>query len=141
MNPVELGKAIADYGTPIITAVLLVLVVGLVWYFVKRQTRREDKTDEERTKRQDQRDKEQKEERDYYRVLITNDLHKNEELNIQGITLQKEMMNGFKEHNGHNKVFQEKSIEILGLICDRLNGGNSKMKTAKKNLKVARGKN
>jgi len=45
MNPIELGKAIAEYGTSTIAAVLLVLVVGLVWYFVKRQTKREDKHD------------------------------------------------------------------------------------------------
>lgn len=35
MNPIELGKAIAEVGIPIITAVLLILVVGLVWYLIK----------------------------------------------------------------------------------------------------------
>ena len=141
MNPIELGKAIAEYGTPIITAVMLILVIGLVWYFVKRQTRREDKTDEERTKRQDQRDTEQKEERDYYRVLITNDLHKNEELNLQSITLIKETMKDSKEHNERFNKVSGKVVESLGLICDRLNGGNSKMKTAKENLEVIEEKN
>ena len=122
MNPIDLGKAIADVGIPVITAVMLILVVGLVWYLIKRQTKREDKTDEERTKRQDQRDMEQREERDYYRALIVNDLQKNEELNIQGITLQKEMLNGFKNHNGHAERFSEKVIESLGAICNKLNG-------------------
>jgi len=137
LNPVELGKAIADYGTPIITAVMLILVVGLVWYLIKRQTKREDKHD-----------KIQEEDRLYHQNLITNHLEhindvslKNTELNVQGIALQKEMMNGFKEHNGHNKVFQEKAIESLGLICDRLDGSNFKMKTAKENLKTVKEKN
>lgn len=134
MNPIDLGKAIAEYGTPIITAMMLILVVGLVWYFVKRQTKREDTQDEERTKRQNQRDMEQKEERDYYRNLIKNDLHKNEELNLQGIALQKTMMEGFKDHNGHAEKFSEKVVESLGLICDKLNGGSTKMKIAKAKL-------
>jgi len=137
LNPVELGKAIAEVGTPIITAVMLILVVALVWYLIKRQTKREDKHD-----------KIQEEDRLYHRNLITNHLEhindvslKNTELNVQGIALQKEIMKDFKEHNDHNKVFQEKSIESLGLICDRLDGGNSKMKTAKENLKTVKEKN
>lgn len=134
MNPIELGKAIAEYGTPIITAVMLILVVGLVWYLIKRQTKREDKQDEERTKEQIRRDTEQKEERNYYRNLLANDLHKNEELNLQGIALQKVMMEDFKDHNGHAEKFSEKVVESLGLICDRLNGGNAAMKIAKEKL-------
>jgi len=34
MGPIELGKAIANYGVPIITGILLVLVVWLVRHFV-----------------------------------------------------------------------------------------------------------
>ena len=148
MNPIELGKAIAEYGTPIITAVMLILVVGLVWHLIKRQTKREDKHDIERIEKQKKYDEEQKEDRLYHRNLITNHLEhiadaslKNTELNVQGIALQKEMMMEFKEHNGHNKVFQEKSIQSLGLICDRLDGGNSEMKLAKKSIKRIKEKN
>jgi len=111
MDPIELGKAIAEYGTPIITAVLLVLVVGLVWYFVKRQTKREDKHDEERTKRQDKRDKDQQEERDYYRGLIKNDLHKNVDLNNQSIVLLKDI--------GEN---QNKLCKLIESVDRRING-------------------
>jgi len=35
MNPIDLGKAIAETGTPIITAIMLILVVALVWYLIK----------------------------------------------------------------------------------------------------------
>jgi len=116
MNPIELGKAIAEVGIPIITAVMLILVVGLVWYLIKRQTKREDKHDVI-----------QKEERIFYRNLVTNDmkeLHqdslKNAELNVQGITLQKEMIKDFKEHNGHSKEFSKKMVETLDLICNKI---------------------
>lgn len=125
MNPIELGKAIAEDGIAIITAVMLILVVGLVWYLIRRQTKREDKHDEERIKIQEKRDGEQKEDRDYYRGIVKNELKKNVELNVQGITLQKEMVNDFKIHNGHINIFQNKAIESLGLICEwmsKLNG-------------------
>ena len=142
MNPIELGKAISEVGTPIITAIMLILVVGLVWYLIKRQTKREDKHDIERTKLQEKYDERQEEDRLYHRNLITNHLEhinetslKNTELNVQGIVLQKEMMKDSKERNDHDKVFQEKSIESLGLICDRLNGGNTAMRIAKEKLK------
>lgn len=85
MNPIELGKAIGEVGIPIITAIMLILVVGLVWYLIKRQTKREDKHDVI-----------QKEERVFYRNLITNDmkeLHKDDaknfELNNKSIVLLK----------------------------------------------------
>jgi len=130
MNPIELGKAIAEVGTPIITAVMLILVVGLVWYLIKRQTKREDKHDTI-----------QSEERLFYRNLVVNDLKslhedssKNAELNAQSIVLQKDMMKELKDCNEHNSNFQEKTIESLNLICDRLNGENTTMKIAKKKL-------
>jgi len=122
MNPIELGKAISEYGTPIITAVMLILVVGLVWYLIKRQTKREDKHDEERIKIQEKHDKDQKEERDYYRNLITNDQKKNVDLNIQGIALQKEMMKAMKDHDNYSRDAWKKLNGSLGAICDKLNG-------------------
>ena len=122
LNPIELGKAIAEVGMPIITAVILILVVGLIWYLIKRQTKREDKLDKERAVRQEQRDKEQKEERDYYRTLITNDQKKNVDLNIQGIALQKEMMKAMKDHDNYSRDAWKKLNGSLGAICDKLNG-------------------
>ena len=119
MNPIELGKAIAEYGTPIITAVMLILVVGLIWYLIKRQSKREDKHDDI-----------QKEERLFYRNLVTNDMKeihkdntKNAELNTQTIILQKDMAKQLEKHNGNSKKAWEKTIESLGVICDKLNGG------------------
>ena len=130
MDPIDLGKAIAEYGTPIITAVMLVLVVGLVWHLIRRQTKREDKHD-----------KIQEEDRTYHRSLITNHLEhindtnlKNTELSIQGITLQKEMMNSLEKHNEKSNEVSIKVVESLGLICNRLNGGNAAMKIAKAKL-------
>lgn len=118
MNPIELGKAIAEDGIAIITAVMLILVVGLVWYLIRRQTKREDKNDTI-----------QSEERLFYRDLVTNDmkeLHKdnikNAELNTQTIVLQKDMVKQLEKHNGHSKKAWEKTIESLGVICDKLNG-------------------
>ena len=141
MNPIELGKAIAEVGIPAITAVMLVLVVGLVWYLIKRQTKREDKHDKERIERQIQYDNEQKETRLYHRNLITNHLEhisevslKNAELNAQGIILQKKLVESFEKHDEHTDKVSGKMIKSLDLICDRLNGGSSKMKEAKKKL-------
>ena len=107
MNPIELGKAIADYGTPIITAVMLILVVGLVWYLIKRQTKREDKHD-----------KIQEEERLFYRTLVNNDLKslhndsvKNADLNNQSIVLLKDI--------GEN---QNKLCKLIESVDRRMNG-------------------
>jgi len=135
LNPIEIGKAIADVGIPIITAIMLILVVGLVWYLIRRQTKREDKNDAERTERQDQRDKEQKEERDYYRVLITNDQKKNVDLNTQGIALQKEMMKEIKDHDNHSREAWKNLNGSLGAICNRLNGNSFRKKVKKTNEK------
>ena len=134
MNPIELGKAIADVGIPIITAVMLILVVGLVWYLIKRQTKREDKHDEERVKLQEKYDKDQKEERNYYRDLLTNDQKKNVDLNIQGIVLQKEMLKDMKYHDNYSRDAWKRLNGSLSAICDRLNGGNTIMKIAKEKL-------
>lgn len=133
MNPIELGKAIADVGIPIITAIMLILVVGLVWYLIKRQTKREDKHDVI-----------QKEERLFYRNLVTNDmkgLHqdsvKNAELNVQGLTLQKDILKDFREHNGHTREFSEKVIKSLNNVCEKLSiVGGRRMKN--KPVKVER---
>ena len=129
MNPIELGKAISEYGIPIITAVMLILVVGLVWYLIKRQAKREEKFDTERAQREERHDKQQDEDRKFNRDIMTNELKslhkdniKNAELNVKGITLQKEMMKDFKKHNGHSEKFSEKVIESFGILCDKLNG-------------------
>ena len=39
MNPIELGKAISEYGIPIITAICLLLIVWLVKYLMKEQSK------------------------------------------------------------------------------------------------------
>ena len=107
MNPITLGKAIAEVGTPIITAVMLVLVVSLVWYLIRRQTKREDKHD-----------KIQEEERLFYRTLVNNDLKslhndnlKNAELNNQSIVLIKDMSNN-----------QKKLCKLIEGVDKRING-------------------
>ena len=107
MNPIELGKAIAEVGTPIITAVMLILVVALVWYLIKRQTKREDKHD-----------KIQEEERLFYRTLVNNDLKslhndnlKNAELNNQSIVLIKNVSNN-----------QGKLCKLIEGVDKRING-------------------
>jgi hypothetical protein len=107
MNPIELGKAIAEDGIAIITAVMLILVVGLVWYLIKRQTKREDKHDVI-----------QAEERLFYRNLVTNDmkeLHKdsvkNADLNNQSMVLLKDI--------GEN---QTKLCNLIKGVDKKING-------------------
>ena len=39
MNPIELGKAISDYGIAIITGIFLVLISWLVRYLIKEQSK------------------------------------------------------------------------------------------------------
>ena len=128
MNPIDLGKAIAEHGMPVITAVMLILVVGLVWYLIRRQSKREEKFDIERAKREERHDKQQDENRKFSRDIITNELKslhtdsiKNAELNIQGIALQKEMMKDFKGHNGHAEKFSKEILKSINLVCDKLN--------------------
>lgn len=129
-----IGDLIGNYGD---VGALAILVGLMVWYLkhqTKRQAEREDGQDKERIKRQEERDKEQKEERNYYRGLIKDDIRKNVDLNVKGITLQKEIMKDFKDHNSHAEKFSEKVVESLGLICDKLNSGSTTMKIAKKKL-------
>jgi len=118
MNPIELGKAISEYGIPIITAVMLILVVGLVWYLIKRQTKREEKHD-----------KQQDEDRKFHRDLITNHLTglqdigtENSKLNSQSMLLQKDMIEHLEEHNDYCVKASKKIIESFSAICDKLNG-------------------
>ena len=142
MNPIELGKAIAEDGISIITAVMLILMVGLVWYLIKRQTKREDTQDEERTKRQEKqdeerakkeekRDEERREEMLFNRNLLINDVKsihvislENSKLNSQSMVLQEEMIKDLREHNGYCKDASKKIIESFSAICDKLNGKN-----------------
>ncbi len=111
---------------------LSILVSAMVWYLkyqTKRQAKREDKLDIERAEREKKRDEERKEGTSFIRNLVTNDikdLHKDNikgaELNTKTIQLQKDLEKGLKEHNGHSKEAWEKTIESLGVICDKLNG-------------------
>jgi len=104
----------------IVAGSVTALVGVMVWY-LKYQTKRQ-------AEREDKHDAIQAEERIFYRKLVTNDLKelhqdsiKNAELNRKSITLQKSIA--------------KKTVGALDIICDRLNGGNSKMVTAKKELK------
>jgi len=110
MNPIELGKAISDTGVPVITAVMLILVVGLVWYLIKRQAKREDKHDDI-----------QKEERLFYRNLVSNDmkdLHKdslkNAELNQESIDILQR----------HSKESRDSNLKISGILKNLLKSSN-----------------
>ena len=101
MNPIDLGKAIAEYGTPIITAMVMLLVCWLVRHMVKEQS----------------------EDREYYRGIVTNELKglanasiKNAELNNIGNQL-------LKDHSNFTETFSVKVVESLAVVCDRLNGG------------------
>ena len=107
---------IENYKELTIVGVFAIMMSWYLWHQTRMQSKREDKHDSI-----------QKEERLFYRSLVTNDmkeLHqdslKNTELNLQGITLQKEMINDFKSHNGHSKEFSKKMVETLDLICDKI---------------------
>jgi len=113
---------IENYKELTAAGVVVIMMAWYLWHQTKRQAKREDDQDRERTKREEKRDEEQKEERGFYRGLVKDDLRKNIDLNVQGITLQKEMINDFKNHDGHAEKFSEKVIETLGAICNKLNG-------------------
>jgi len=113
---------IENYKELTAVGVAVIMMAWYLWHQTKRQAKREDDQDKERIKREEKRNIDQKEEREYYRNLVKEDLRKNIDLNIQGITLQKEMMNSFKNHNGHAEKFSEKVIESLDAICNKLNG-------------------
>lgn len=111
-----IGQLISNYGEIGALGAFVLLMIWYVRFQTKRQAHREDKHDSI-----------QAEERKFYRTLVTNDMKeihqdslKNTELNIQGITLQKEMMNGFKEHNGHSREFSKKMVKTLDLICKKI---------------------
>ena len=127
----------------IIAAAMTALIGLMVWY-VKYQTRqqtiREDKQDKERIQREFKRDNDQKEERDYYRALVKEDLRKNMDLNVQGISLQKDMMKDFQDHNGSSQKAWGKTIDTLSLLCDKMNGGSPDIKRAKESLNQERRK-
>ncbi|MBA7550918.1 hypothetical protein ES705_43449 [subsurface metagenome] len=132
MNPIDLGKAISEHGIPVITALMLILAIGLVWYLIKRQSKREEKFDTERAKREVRHDKQQDEDRKFSRDIIINGLEgihkmslKNTELSIQGITLQKEMIKGLRGHNKYTKNTAKKMLESFSAVCDKLNGKTS----------------
>jgi hypothetical protein len=106
----EFIKNYAEIGY---AGIVIITMIWLVRYLVKQTT--EDKI--------------------YYRELITNDmkdLHndslKNAELNKQTIVLQNGLAKDLREHNGHSKKAWDKAISSLGIICERLNGGDPKMK-------------
>ncbi|MCK5601190.1 hypothetical protein KAR91_04950 [Candidatus Pacearchaeota archaeon] len=113
----------------IIAAALTALISALVWYLkyqTKHQAEKENGYDKERIKRQDKIDNDQKEDRDYYRGIVKDELKKNIELNVKGITLQKEIIKDFMIHNGHIINFQKKAVESLNLICDSMKVALSK---------------
>lgn len=119
-----------------------IIIIAMIWYFyyqTKSQTKRDDKHDAI-----------QKEERLFYRTLVTNDmksLHddslKNADLNNQtiilqkdSIILQKELTKDLKSHNENSKEAWGKTIESLGIIADRLNGGSPASMKIKKELEL-----
>ena len=113
----------------IIATALGALISALVWYLkyqTKHQAGKEVGYDKERIKRQEKIDKDQKEDRDYYRGIIKKELKKNNVLTVKGITLQKEMINDFKIHNGHIADFQKKAVESINLIYDGMKAALNK---------------
>ena len=125
---------IENYGDVGALSIFVGLMVWYLKYQTKAQSKREEKSDEERAKREEIHGKDQREERDYYRNVIDGSLQKNAVLNAKSLSLQKKMMKDFKDHNGHSEKFSEKVIETLTLMCGKLNGGSPDMVAAKKNL-------
>ena len=117
-------ELIENYETLTIVGVFGIMMAWYLWHQTRAQTEREKKQDKERTERQEKYDKDQKEERDYYRGLVKDDLRKNVDLNVQGITLQKEMMKEIKDHDGQSREAWSKLNGSLGAICERLNNKN-----------------
>lgn len=118
----------------------LTTLIGLMVWYLKYQTKQQ-------SKREDKHDAIQKEERLFNRNIITNELGKlhqdnlkNTELNNQSTRLIKDMNKNLENHNGHSQKAWEKTIDTLSIMCDRLNGGNSKMIEAKKKLNKDRRK-
>lgn len=95
-----IAALIENYKELTVVGVFAIMMAWYLWHQTRRQSKREDKQDEERTKRQEKRDKDQKEERDYYRNLINNDMeemHKNDTKNTglhnQSLALLKDIGN------------------------------------------------
>lgn len=118
MNPIELGKAIAEDGIEIITAVMLILVVGLVWYLIKRQTKREDKHDKERFKREEKREEEQKEGMLFIRKLVTNDIKELHQDNAKYAELYSKSIGLLKGIGGS----QKKLCKLIESVDRKING-------------------
>lgn len=117
MNPITLGKAIADVGVPIITAIMLILVVGLVWYLIKRQTNREDKHDVI-----------QKEERLFYRTLVTNDMKELHLDSLKNAELNQKSIGILEKHSTESRVGNLKLTGILKNLLKLSNGNNPAIK-------------
>ena len=103
MEPISLGKAIAENGVPIITAMVMILVCWLVKHMVNEQS----------------------EDREYYRGIVTHELKdlanaslKNAELNNIGNEI-------LKNHSKLTETFSVKMIESLAIVAERLNGGTA----------------
>ena len=118
----------------------LFILVGLMGWYLKYQTKAQ-------SKREEKHDAIQREERLFNRNIITNELGKlhqdnlkNTELNNQSTRLIKDMNKNLENHNGHSQKAWEKTIDTLSIMCDRLNGGNSKIIEAKKRLNKDRRK-
>ena len=132
---------IENYGDVGALGAFVLLMIWYVRFQTKQQTKREDKSDEERAIREEKHDEQQKEERNYYRGLIKDELKKNAVLNTKSLVLQKGMMKDLEKHNGHSEEFSEKVIETLSLqtdaitlVCNKLNGESPDIVTAKERL-------
>jgi len=124
---------IENYETLTWVGVFAIIMAWYLWHQTKRQTKREEKHDEQQAKREEKHDKQQDEDRGFHRDLITNvlkDIHnislENSKLNSQGLIIQKGMIEQIKEHNGHSKEAWNKINESLNAVCDKLNNRNPK---------------
>ena len=118
----------------------LTTLVGLFVWYLKYTTK-------QNVTREEKHDAIQKEERLFNRNIITNELGKinqgylkNTELNNQSIGLIKDMNKNLEDHNGHSQKAWEKTVDILTLMCNKLNGGDPNMVKAKKRLNKDRRK-
>lgn len=130
---------IENYKELTVVGVFAIAMVWYLWHQTRRQTKREEKRDAQQLKREEKHDKQQDEDRAFHRKLIENDLKsihdsslENSKLNSQSIVLVKEINKELREHNGHSREAWKKTIESLGVICDKLNDKNSKKKDKKK---------
>jgi len=124
---------IENYETLTIVGVFGIMMAWYLWHQTRAQTRREEKSDNERLKRETKRDEERKEEMSFNRNLLINDIKsihaislENSKLNSQSLLVQKELMKEIKEHDGHSREAWNKLNGSLGAICDKLNNKNSK---------------